>query len=137
MIRLYTDAATKGNFGLGGIGILIVENGQATQVHRPLAAMSNHAAEFEAVIAGLTLLIESGRTGSVRLASDSKLVIEAMDKRYAKHYADYVTKLTALMAQFTLLLWQWVPEAQNKGAHTLAQQGLREAEALAAKRGPH
>ncbi|WP_179395423.1 ribonuclease HI family protein [Lacticaseibacillus absianus] len=133
MIRLYTDAATKGNFGLGGIGILVVDNGHTDQLHYPLPPSSNHAAEFEAVLAGLSYLIETGRTTSVILYSDSQLVIDALTKRYAKHYADYVTKLLPLVDQFDLLLWQWVPDRQNRGAHTLAQQGLRVAEQQAAR----
>lgn len=128
MLKLYTDAATKGNFGLGGIGILITGAGEQEQLHRPLPAMTNHEAEFEAAIAGFQRLIARGDKGPVSYYSDSKLVIDALEKQYAKHYGDYVTKLVALTAQFSLVLWQWIPDHQNRGAHMLAQQGLHEAE---------
>ncbi|WP_203623304.1 MULTISPECIES: reverse transcriptase-like protein [unclassified Lacticaseibacillus] len=131
MNKLYTDAATKGNIGLGGIGILIIAEGQQDQTHLPLPEMSNHEAEFEAAIAGFRRLLALGLTGPVTFYSDSKLVIEALDKHYAKHYGDYVTELTALTKQFSWVLWQWVPDHANRGAHMLAQQGLHEAEAAA------
>lgn len=129
MNKLYTDAATKGNVGLGGIGILIIAEGQQDQTHLPLPQTTNHEAEFQAAIAGFRRLLALGLTGPVSFYSDSKLVIEALDKNYAKHYADYVTELAALVSQFPLVLWQWLPDHQNRGAHMLAQQGLRAAEA--------
>ncbi|KRN25468.1 reverse transcriptase-like protein [Lacticaseibacillus camelliae] len=131
MNKLYTDAATKGNIGLGGIGILIIAEGHQDQTHLPLAEMSNHQAEFEAAIAGFKRLLALGLTGPVTFYSDSKLVIEALDKSYAKHYGDYVTELVTLTKQFPLVLWQWLPDHKNRGAHMLAQQGLHEAEAAA------
>ncbi|MCX2454901.1 ribonuclease HI family protein [Lacticaseibacillus nasuensis] len=126
MIRLYTDAATKGNFGPGGLGIMISATGVHDQTHQALPPMTNHEAEFEAAIAGLLRVQALGLTGSVALYTDSKLVISALDKRYAKHYADYVTKLLAVADQFSSLFWQWVPDHQNHGAHDLALQGLHE-----------
>ncbi|WP_461223932.1 ribonuclease HI family protein [Lacticaseibacillus suihuaensis] len=127
MLKLYTDAATKGNPGPSGIGILAVANGQATQYHAAIGVMSNHEAEFCAAITGLTQLIETGQTGAVTLYSDAKIVIDALDKRYAKHYGAAVAQLEALVPRFDLLLWQWVPDRQNH-AHALAQQGLHQAE---------
>ncbi|WP_225047218.1 ribonuclease HI family protein [Lacticaseibacillus kribbianus] len=124
MLKLYTDAATRGNPGPSGIGILAVEGGRADQYHQALGVMSNHDAEFQAVIIGLTRLIGQRRTKAVTLYSDSKIVIDALDKRYAKHYGDDVAQLEALVPKFGLLLWQWVPDRQNH-AHALAQQGLR------------
>ena len=51
MIKLNTDAATLGNPGPAGAGILIVANGQQDQSHLHLPNMSNHEAEFAAAIA--------------------------------------------------------------------------------------
>ena len=86
MLKLYTDGATKGNPGPAGIGILVSGLPQQIQHHAALPAMSNHEAEFAAAIAGFKLLIESGlTTGTVAYYSDSKLVIQAIEKRYAKH----------------------------------------------------
>lgn len=127
MIKLFTDAATLGNPGPAGAGILIVANGQQDQTHLTLAPMSNHEAEFVAAIAGFKRLQALGLQGLVSFASDSKLVIQSLDKRYAKHYQSQVDELLALIATFDQVIWQWVPERDNRGAHMLAQQGLHAA----------
>lgn len=124
MIKLYTDGATKGNFGESGLGIMITATGVHDQTHAPLPAMTNHEAEFEAAIAGFNRVKALHLTGPVAFYSDSKLVVDALNKRYAKHYPDYVTKLLAASDVFPVVTVQWVPEKQNHGAHALAQQGL-------------
>lgn len=133
MIKLYTDAATKGDHGIGGVGILILAGGVQDQTHLALAAMSNHEAEFAAALAGFKRVHELGLDGLVSYYADSKLVIDSLDKHYAKHYQPQVDALFQEIAQFSQVLWQWIPERNNHGAHQLAQQGLRLAEANAAK----
>ena len=129
MLKLYTDGATKGNPGPAGIGILVSGLPQQIQHHAALPAMSNHEAEFAAAIAGCKLLIESGlTTGTVAYYSDSKLVIQAIEKRYAKHYSALTAELLSLIDEFPLVLPNWIPDRQNRGAHHLAQQGLHQAE---------
>ncbi|MFD1428746.1 ribonuclease HI family protein [Lacticaseibacillus mingshuiensis] len=125
MIKLYTDAATKGNPGPSGIGILIITDGDQLQKHRALPEMSNHQAEFEAAIAGFSALTAAGLSGLVSYYSDSKIVIDAINKAYAKHYGAEIARLLDAMAPFTVFA-QWVPDKENS-AHGLAQQGLREA----------
>ena len=127
MIRLYTDAATKGNYGIGGIGILIVASGVHDQTHLPLPAMSNHEAEFAAAQAGFERLLTLGLSGIVSYNSDSKLVIDALNKGYTKHYPHQLASLMAVVDRFDAVICQWIPERQNHGAHALAQQGLRTA----------
>jgi ribonuclease HI len=124
MIKLNTDAATLGNPGPAGVGILIVANGQQDQTHLSLPVMSNHEAEFAAAIAGFKRLQVLNLQGFVSFASDSKLVIQSLDKRYAKHYQAQVDELLTLIDSFDQVIWQWVPERENRGAHMLAQQGL-------------
>ena len=129
MLKLYTDGATKGNPGPTGIGILVSGLPQQIQRHAALPPMTNHEAEFAAAIAGFNLLIEAElTTGPVAFYSDSKLVVQAIEKRYAKHYPALTAELLALIDRFPLVLPNWLPDRQNRGAHTLAQQGLREAE---------
>lgn len=131
MIRLYTDAATKGNHGIGGVGILIVAPGIHDQTHAPLPAMSNHEAEFAAAKAGFERLVALDLHGMVSYSSDSRLVIDALNKGYAKHYADELAALMTVVDRFDPVICQWIPERQNHGAHALAQQGLHQAEAEA------
>lgn len=124
MIKLFTDAATLGNPGPAGAGILIVNGGQQDQTHLALPNMSNHEAEFAAAIAGFKRVQALQLQGLISFASDSKLVIQSLDKRYAKHYQPQVDELLALIDACDQVLWQWVPERENRGAHMLAQQGL-------------
>ena len=131
MIRLYTDAATKGNHGIGGIGILVVAPGVHDQTHAPLPEMSNHEAEFAAAKAGFERLLALKLSGMVSYRSDSRLVIDALNKGYAKHYATELTELLAVVDRFDPVICQWIPERQNHGAHALAQQGLHQAETSA------
>ena len=129
MLKLYTDAATKGNTGIGGVGVLIVNDHDQVQLHLPLPAMTNHEAEFHAALAGFDyLLAHQLNTGLVSYATDSKLVLDALDKRYAKHYPALLAALLERTDRFPNLITQWVPDRVNQGAHQLAQLGLREAE---------
>lgn len=127
MIKLMTDAATLGNPGPAGAGILIVANGQQDQTHLTLPEMSNHEAEFAAAIAGFKRLQTLKLQGFISFSSDSKLVIQSLDKHYAKHYQPQVDELFDLIDSFDHVIWQWVPERDNRGAHMLAQQGLHAA----------
>lgn len=129
MLKLYTDGATKGNPGPAGIGILVSGLPHQIQKHAALPVMSNHEAEFAAAIAGFELLIQAGlNTTPVAFYSDSKLVIQAIEKQYAKHYPDLAGRLLTLIGQFPLVLPNWLPDRANRGAHMLAQQGLRQSE---------
>lgn len=110
--------------------MIVTPSGQY-QLHYPLPEMSNHEAEFAAALAGFQAVRRLQLTGMLSYYSDSKLVIDALDKRYAKHYDAALAPLLAEIDQFPTVLWQWVPERRNHGAHQLAQQGLRDAEKAA------
>ncbi|MCP8848252.1 ribonuclease HI family protein [Latilactobacillus curvatus] len=125
MIKLYTDAATRGNPGPSAAGILIVTPERQYQLQAPLPEQSNHDAEFSAVILGLEQLANRGLTTKIlQINVDSKLVFQSLEKRYAKHYQAAVDRILALEAPYSMVIHQWIPERQNQGAHHLAQQGL-------------
>ncbi|UQS86605.1 ribonuclease HI family protein [Nicoliella spurrieriana] len=136
MYKLYTDAATlnhgdiKNDQSAGGI--LILNNGHQLQMKVPLRdAHDNHTAEFTTCIAGLRALIEQIPAAKlshtiVFYYTDSKILADSLDKQYAKHYQPFVDSILALEAKFQLVMNQWIPEAQNMGAHELAQQALHQ-----------
>lgn len=127
MTKLYIDAATKGNPGPSGAGVLIVHQKQRWQFHHPLPELSNHQAEFQALMTGLKDLEHLDLPKEMLVIySDSKLVIESLDKAYAKHYQSEVDQILKLENSYPLVLHQWISDRQNKGAHTLAQQALRD-----------
>jgi len=131
MFSLYTDAATQPQNGLSAGGILIIHDHHQTQLSTPLTATTNHTAEFEVARLGfeklLTLASEPAAT-TVLFYTDSQIVNDSVAKRYAKHYQHLVDDLLAAQAPFQLVLTQWVPEKQNRGAHTLANQALHSVE---------
>ncbi|WP_424349486.1 ribonuclease HI family protein [Latilactobacillus sp. 5-91] len=126
MIKLYTDAATLGNPGPSAAGILIVTAKQQYQFSVPLPPVDNHVAEFMAVQLGLEKIATLALTESLlQINVDSKIVCQSLEKQYAKHYQQYVDQIIALEQPYSLVLHQWLPDRQNKGAHHLAQQALK------------
>lgn len=128
MLRIYVDAATKGNPGPSGGGIVVVGDGLHEQLHVPLGDCSNHEAEFKVFIKALELLIEKNLNDqTVLIHSDSKIVIQTIEKQHAKNplFQPYLHLFQQLENRFPLLLVKWIPESQNKGADTLARQALQ------------
>lgn len=126
MIHINTDAAVRGNPGPAVGGILIVNNHQQLQLTTDLGILDNHRAEFMAAIWGFTYLNQHYANDEiVSFQSDSKLLIDSLNKRYAKHYRTELNDLLALQTKFALVLNQWVPESQNTGAHHLALAALQ------------
>ncbi|WP_214463793.1 ribonuclease HI family protein [Levilactobacillus brevis] len=131
MYTLYTDAATQPQTGLSAGGILIIHDHQQTQVKTTLQATTNHQAEFETARIGferLLAVVTDPAQVTVLFYTDSQLVSDSLAKHYAKHYQSLVDALLQAQAPFQLVLTQWVPEKQNQGAHTLANQALHSAE---------
>lgn len=125
MIKLYSDAATKGNPGPTGLGWLIVTDGKQSQQNASLKLADNHHGEFAAAIAAFSDLSERFSTDQVVIYyTDSRLVADAIGKGYAKHYQKELDQLLTLIDTFPTVVTQWVSEGQNRGAHTLANQAL-------------
>lgn len=130
MLKIYTDAATKGNPGPTGLGILIIGAGLHQQLTFPLSAdYSNHEAEFIAVYFALNYLIQEEMTAhNLFLYTDSKIVASSVEKNYAgqANFQKWLDKINLLIEKFPLVLCQWIPEKQNKGADQLAKQALQQ-----------
>lgn len=130
MYTLYTDAATDADTQQSAAGILIVHDGSQTQLKASLPDGDNHHAEFYAALAGFDALIELLNHAtddiSVRHFTDSKILADSIEKKYAKHYQPLVNDLLSKHDHFAMVITQWVPEKQNQGAHNLAQQALRQ-----------
>lgn len=129
MLKLYTDAATKGNPGPSAAGILIVDGVRTIECGVSLGNMDNHTAEFAAALAGMNVLLTHGYTGrNVELVSDSQVLIDALGKGYSKHHATQLAELERLAEQFPMLIPTWQNDRVNKGAHTLALRQLAKIE---------
>lgn len=130
MIKAYIDASTKGNPGPSGGGILLIDGRKQRQLHFPLPVLTNHQAEFAVMEKLLEHLVQEGKIAeTVMVYSDSKVLVSTIDKNHTNNpdFQDYLKNIQALLPRFPLLLLQWIPEKQNKGADHLARQGLQKA----------
>ena len=79
-VTLYTDGACSGNPGPGGWGAILEYNGVEKELCGGEENTTNNRMELTAVICGLQALKESC---IVELYSDSKYVIDALEKEWA------------------------------------------------------
>ena len=82
-VTIYTDGACSGNPGPGGWGAILVYNGVEKELAGGEAMTTNNRMELPGVIAALSALKESC---TVELYSDSKYVIDALDKGWARSW---------------------------------------------------
>lgn len=130
MIKAYIDAATKGNPGPSGGGILVVSEKKQMQAAFPLAILTNHQAEFAACSHLLDYLMAQNWTDQIVLIyTDSKILAQTIEKRYTKNpdFKPYLTEIETKLAAFSQVIFKWIPETKNKGADHLARQGLQKA----------
>ena len=79
-VTLYTDGACSGNPGPGGWGAILEFNGTEKELSGGESRTTNNRMELTAVIRGLSALKEPC---AVELYSDSKYVIDALEKGWA------------------------------------------------------
>ena len=80
-VTIYTDGACSGNPGPGGWGAVLLYGTHRKEISGGEAATTNNRMELTAVIAALSLLKEPC---IVELYSDSKYVIDALEKGWAR-----------------------------------------------------
>jgi ribonuclease HI len=127
LIEVYIDGASAGDPGISGAGVYVkLGNGTTHSYRFPIGSMSNHEAEFHALIHGLELCVENNwRIVSFR--TDSQAVESAVDKRFAKdkRYTTMLEKALGLADQLDLFFIKWIPSKQNKIADELARQAIQ------------
>lgn len=126
MIEVYIDGASAGNPGPSGAGIFIKGHGSAEKYSVPLGSMSNHEAEYYALIHGLKICLEKNyRTVSFR--TDSELVDRAVEKRFAKNkkFSPLLEEALLMADELDLFFMKWIPSAENKTADELARLAIR------------
>lgn len=127
MIEVYVDGASAGDPGKSGAGVFIKGNGNAKQYSFPLGIMSNHEAEYHALIRGLEICIEHGYQ-IVSFRTDSQLVERAIEKQFVKNatYSPLLERVLVLTKQFDLFFIKWIPSKENKVADSLARKAILE-----------
>lgn len=126
MIEVYIDGASAGNPGPSGAGIFIKAHEKQEKHSIPLGVMSNHEAEFHALIHGLELCIEKD-WNVVSFRTDSELVDRAVEKEYVKNelYSPLLAHILSLIKKFDLFFLKWIPSKENKVADQLARAAIR------------
>lgn len=82
-IVIYTDGACTGNPGAGGYGAVIIDNGDRQEISGGYKLTTNNRMEMMAAIAALKSLPEKC---AVTLHSDSKYIVDAVTKGWAKKW---------------------------------------------------
>ena len=82
-VTLYTDGACSGNPGPGGWGAILLYGAHRRELSGGERSTTNNRMELTAVIQGLRLLKEPC---AVELWSDSRYVIDALDKGWARSW---------------------------------------------------
>ncbi len=80
MIRIYTDGAAQGNPGPGGYGTILKFQDKEKILSEGFRLTTNNRMELLAVIKGLEAIKKPGIP--ITIYSDSKYVVEAVEKRW-------------------------------------------------------
>ncbi|WP_242217517.1 reverse transcriptase-like protein [Bacillus cereus group sp. BfR-BA-01380] len=129
MIEVYIDGASKGNPGPSGAGVFIKGVQPPVQLAVPLGIMSNHEAEYHALLAALKYCTEHNYK-IVSFRTDSQLVERALEKQYVKNplYVPLLDEALKMIQQFDLFFIKWIPSSQNKAADELARKAIQKNE---------
>ena len=90
-VSIYTDGACRGNPGPGGYGVVLIFKDQEKELSGGFRKTTNNRMELLACIEGLCSLKHSC---NVVLTSDSKYVVNAMVKGWAKRWRSNGWKLS-------------------------------------------
>ncbi|MGM8213265.1 ribonuclease HI family protein [Virgibacillus sp. W0430] len=127
MIIVYTDGASNGNPGTSGAGIYMKHNDTFKSYHIPLGVMTNHEAEFNAVIHALSICQRSFPNEILSFRTDSKIVVDTIEKDYTRNemFIPLLNKIREKASAFPYFFIKWIPEKQNFHADRLARQAIK------------
>ncbi len=80
MIEIFTDGASSGNPGPGGYGVILRSGKHYKELSEGFRKTTNNRMELLAVIKGLEAITKPNQ--EVLISSDSKYVIDAIEKRW-------------------------------------------------------
>ncbi len=113
-VTIYTDGACLGNPGPGGYGAILVIGGQKRELSGGFRRTTNNRMELMAAIAALETLPEAAQ---VRLISDSKYLVEAMNLGWARTWRERKWRKTGRGKALNPDLWQRLLELCDR--HTV------------------
>lgn len=126
MIEVYIDGASKGNPGPSGAGIFIKGIKEPVFLSIPLESMSNHEAEFHALIIALNYCVINDLK-IVSFRTDSKIVEDSIEKNFSKNemFRPLLEQALKLIDKLDLFFIKWIPSSLNKVADELARKAIK------------
>ncbi|MEN2769021.1 ribonuclease HI family protein [Ornithinibacillus xuwenensis] len=127
MIEVYTDGASSGNPGLSGAGIYIKASGKHYEYSFPLGEMTNHEAEFHAIIKALEVCQEVFPNEILSFRSDSQTVVNVIENDFTKNktFLPLLEKIRDESRNFPYFFIKWIPEKENNHADKLARKAIQ------------
>ena len=110
-VLIYTDGACVGNPGPGGYGAIIIYNRSRKEISGGEAQTTNNRMEMMGAIAALEALKEPCK---VKLFSDSRYVVDGIDKGWAKRWQANGWRRNKRDLALNVDLWQRLLTALEK-----------------------
>lgn len=126
MITVQTDGATNSSIGKSGIGIYIKAGDTYDSYAIPICPMSNHEAEFHAVIEALKICNTKYPNDILAFQTDSAVVVDSVEKERTKNtmFQPLLKEILRLTAKHPHFFIKWIPSKQNTQADQLAKQAI-------------
>lgn len=134
---LYTDGGSRGNPGLAGVGVVVMDakNNVVKKEYKAFGIMTNNEAEYWAVIEGLQLLKKIFKQTEIKnkhfeLRLDSELVARQLQGKYQikdeRLGVLFIKVWNLRVKDFPQLTIKHIPREENKMADALANMAMDE-----------
>jgi ribonuclease HI len=129
-LRVHIDGGARGNPGPAGFGVHVADAGGETvaELYGFLGRATNNVAEYAACVAALEWAT-ANKVGSMKLHSDSQLLVRQLEGRYKVRNAGLQplhARCRRLMAKISSIRLSHVPREENKEADALANRAMDE-----------
>ncbi len=125
--KLFTDGGSRGNPGPAAAGVVLTFSDTTTkELGVYLGKCTNNEAEYQALLAGLTLALEHNVT-ALACFLDSELVVKQLNGVYKVknvRMQELYMQVKKLEKQFEKITYTSVPREQNSQADGLVNQVL-------------
>ena len=129
MIQVYIDGASRGNPGLAGIGIVIVQpklHKRIMQYREFIGIATNNQAEYKALIKALELLKALG-ISRAKIFSDSQLLVKQLRGEYKVRNPELKKLFNEVKKRekfFESIEYKHIPREKNYHADRLANEAI-------------
>lgn len=86
-IFVYTDGGSVGNPGPGAYGVVMRDGDRVQELSRGYRSTTNNRMELMGVLAGLELAMQQGENRAMVVVSDSRYVVDAVEKGWLERWA--------------------------------------------------